>query len=136
MKANMEGYCKDEIKMHLAVVPSSRHIETIEIQEGISVHGSIVAFTVLHRVVGYLEEKAIHSYIEYLKDIDSGVIENVCAPATAIDYLRLPKNANLKDVITVIRGDEGHHCDVNHFASDLHFQGRQLKEAPAPVGYH
>uniref|UniRef100_A0A803LGN0 Ubiquinol oxidase n=1 Tax=Chenopodium quinoa TaxID=63459 RepID=A0A803LGN0_CHEQI len=89
-----------------------------------------------HRVVGYLEEEAIHSYTEYLKDIDSGAIENVRAPAIAIDYWRLPKNATLKDVITVIRADEAHHRDVNHFASDVHFQGRQLKEAPAPVGYH
>lgn len=72
---------------------------------------------VAHRVVGYLEEEAIHSYTEYLKDIDSGKIENVPAPAIAIDYWRLPKDAKLKDVITVIRADEAHHRDVNHFAS-------------------
>lgn len=70
-----------------------------------------------HRIVGYLEEEAIHSYTEYLKDIDSGKIENVPAPAIAIDYWRLPKDATLKDVITVIRADEAHHRDVNHFAS-------------------
>ena len=70
-----------------------------------------------HRVVGYLEEEAIHSYTEYLKDIDSGSIENVRAPAIAVDYWRLPKDATLKDVITVIRADEAHHRDVNHFAS-------------------
>ncbi|CAO2815519.1 unnamed protein product [Amaranthus hypochondriacus] len=91
---------------------------------------------VAHRVVGYLEEEAIHSYTEYLKDIDNGSIENVPAPAIAIDYWRLPKDATLKDVITVIRADEAHHRDVNHFASDVHFQGKKLKEAPAPVGYH
>ena len=34
-----------------------------------------------HRIVGYLEEEAIHSYTEFLKDIDSGAIENVPAPA-------------------------------------------------------
>lgn len=89
-----------------------------------------------HRVVGYLEEEAIHSYTEYLKDIDSGAIENVPAPAIAIDYWRLPKDATLKDVITVIRADEAHHRDVNHFASDVHYQGKELKEAPAPLGYH
>lgn len=72
---------------------------------------------VAHRVVGYLEEEAIHSYTEYLKDIDRGAIENVPAPAIAIDYWRLPKDATLKDVITVIRADEAHHRDVNHFAS-------------------
>ncbi|PRQ36943.1 putative ubiquinol oxidase (non-electrogenic) [Rosa chinensis] len=89
-----------------------------------------------HRVVGYLEEEAIHSYTEYLKDIDGGKIENVPAPAIAIDYWRLPKDATLKDVITVIRADEAHHRDVNHFASDIHYQGKELREAPAPVGYH
>lgn len=89
-----------------------------------------------HRIVGYLEEEAIHSYTEFLKDIDSGAIENVPAPAIAIDYWRLPKDAALKDVITVIRADEAHHRDVNHFASDIHFQGKQLKDSPAPLGYH
>lgn len=89
-----------------------------------------------HRVVGYLEEEAIHSYTEFLKDIESGAIENVPAPAIAIDYWRLSKDATLKDVITVIRADEAHHRDVNHFASDIHFQGKELKEAPAPIGYH
>lgn len=89
-----------------------------------------------HRVVGYLEEEAIHSYTEYLKDIDSGSIENVRAPAIAVDYWRLPKDATLKDVITVIRADEAHHRDVNHFASDIQFQGKELRDAPAPLGYH
>ncbi|CAI9104025.1 OLC1v1002630C1 [Oldenlandia corymbosa var. corymbosa] len=89
-----------------------------------------------HRIVGYLEEEAIHSYTEYLKDIESGAIKNVPAPAIAIDYWRLPKDATLKDVITVIRADEAHHRDVNHFASDIHYQGKELREAPAPLGYH
>ncbi|XP_071691609.1 ubiquinol oxidase, mitochondrial [Rutidosis leptorrhynchoides] len=89
-----------------------------------------------HRIVGYLEEEAVHSYTEFLKDIESGAIENVAAPAIAIDYWRLPKDSTLKDVITVIRADEAHHRDVNHFASDIHFQGKELREAPAPVGYH
>jgi len=89
-----------------------------------------------HRVVGYLEEEAIHSYTEYLKDLEVGKIDNVPAPAIAIDYWRLPANATLKDVVTVVRADEAHHRDVNHFASDIHCQGMQLKESPAPIGYH
>ncbi|MFQ6662287.1 hypothetical protein Gotur_030154 [Gossypium turneri] len=81
-----------------------------------------------HRIVGYLEEEAIHSYTEYLKDIDSGAIENVPAPAIAIDYWRLPKDATLKDVITVIRADEAHHRDVNHFASVRYsFSGKGIE---------
>ncbi|KAK8561381.1 hypothetical protein V6N13_149434 [Hibiscus sabdariffa] len=89
-----------------------------------------------HRFVGYLEEEAIISYTEYLEAIESGEVENVPAPAIAIDYWRLPKDATLKDVITVIRADEAHHRDVNHFASDIQFQGKELREAPAPLGYH
>ncbi|KAL6843782.1 hypothetical protein ACP4OV_026353 [Aristida adscensionis] len=89
-----------------------------------------------HRVVGYLEEEAVHSYTEYLKDLEAGVIENTPAPAIAIDYWRLPADAKLKDVVTVVRADEAHHRDVNHFASDIHYQGLKLKDTPAPLGYH
>ncbi|ESQ31471.1 hypothetical protein EUTSA_v10005697mg [Eutrema salsugineum] len=96
----------------------------------------VVSPRLAHRIVGYLEEEAIHSYTEFLKDIDDGKIENVAAPAIAIDYWRLPKDAKLKDVVTVIRADEAHHRDVNHFASDIRNQGKELREAPAPIGYH
>ncbi|KAM7510668.1 hypothetical protein LguiB_009543 [Lonicera macranthoides] len=70
-----------------------------------------------HRVVGYLEEEAIHSYTEFLKELDKGTIENVPAPAIAIDYWRMPPNSTLRDVVVVVRADEAHHRDVNHFAS-------------------
>ncbi|KAJ0236453.1 Ubiquinol oxidase 2 [Hirschfeldia incana] len=96
----------------------------------------VVSPRLAHRIVGYLEEEAIHSYTEFLKDIDDGKIENVKAPAIAIDYWRLPEDATLKDVVTVIRADEAHHRDVNHFASDIRNQGKELREAAAPIGYH
>lgn len=89
-----------------------------------------------HRIVGYLEEEAIHSYTEFLKELDKGSIENVPAPAIAIDYWRLPPNSTLRDVVMVVRADEAHHRDVNHYASDIHLQGHELKEMPAPLGYH
>ncbi|MCD7452839.1 Alternative oxidase, mitochondrial precursor [Datura stramonium] len=56
-----------------------------------------------HRIVGYLEEEAIHSYTEFLKELDNGNIENVPAPAIAIDYWRLPKDSTLRDVVLVVR---------------------------------
>ncbi|MBA0593802.1 ubiquinol oxidase 2, mitochondrial isoform X1 [Gossypium raimondii] len=98
--------------------------------------GYIISPKFAHRVVGYLEEEAIHSYTEFLKELDNGNIENVPAPPIAIDYWRLPPNSTLRDVVLAVRADEAHHRDVNHFASDIHYQGRQLKEAPAPLGYH
>ncbi|KAJ6376060.1 hypothetical protein OIU77_000934 [Salix suchowensis] len=98
--------------------------------------GYLISPKFAHRMVGYLEEEAIHSYTEFLKELDKGNIENVPAPAIAIDYWRLPPNSTLRDVVEVVRADEAHHRDVNHFASDIHYQGRELKEAPAPIGYH
>ncbi|XAR69202.1 Ubiquinol oxidase [Bertholletia excelsa] len=96
----------------------------------------LVSPKLAHRITGYLEEEAVNSYTEFLNDIEKGEFENVPAPAIAIDYWRLPKDATLKDVIKVIRADEAHHRDLNHFASDIQFQGLELKDHPAPVGYH
>ncbi|GKA82448.1 ARID DNA-binding domain-containing protein [Tanacetum coccineum] len=50
-------------------------------------------------------------------ELDKGNIENVKAPAIAVDYWRLPADATLRDVVMVVREDEAHHRDVNHFAS-------------------
>jgi ubiquinol oxidase len=73
-----------------------------------------------HRVVGYFEEEAIHSYTEYLKDVDSGRLANVPAPNIAIDYWKLASDSRLREVIIVVRDDESHHRDVNHgFADEL-----------------
>ncbi|KAL2611437.1 hypothetical protein R1flu_023129 [Riccia fluitans] len=96
----------------------------------------LLAPRVAHRFVGYLEEEAIYSYTKFLEELDKGKIENVPAPAIAIDYWRLPKNATLRDVVLVVRADEAHHRDVNHYASDIRKEGKQLHEEPAPVGYH
>jgi ubiquinol oxidase len=72
---------------------------------------------IAHRMVGYLEEEAVYSYTQYLKAIDDGRVPNGPAPAIAIDYWRLPKDATIRDVVNVVRADETHHRDVNHFAS-------------------
>lgn len=126
----------------------------------------VISPKLAHRITGYLEEEAVNSYTEFLNDIDAGKFENSPAPAIAIDYWRLPKDATLRDVVFVIRADEAHHRDINHYASvrsymfickmiynircknvnfakiwdycwqDIQFQGRELKEAPAPIGYH
>ncbi|KAK4802735.1 hypothetical protein SAY86_000938 [Trapa natans] len=98
--------------------------------------GYIISPKFAHRVVGYLEEEAIHSYTEFLKELDNGSIENVPAPAIALDYWQLPPDSTLRDVVLSVRADEAHHRDVNHFASDIHYQGHELREAPAPLGYH
>jgi ubiquinol oxidase len=67
-----------------------------------------------HRVVGYLEEEAIISYSQYLKEVEEGRILNIKIPTIAHDYWGLPKEALLADLIQVVRQDECRHRDVNH----------------------
>lgn len=71
-----------------------------------------------HRVVGYLEEEAVHSYTEYLAGVDNGIHANVPVPQVAIDYWKLAPNARLHEVIIAVRADEVRHREVNHELAD------------------
>ena len=73
-----------------------------------------------HRMIGYFEDEAVASYSEYLKLVESGVIENIAAPNLAINYYDMKKDARLSDLIIKVRADEMHHSDTNHkYAEDL-----------------
>ena len=73
-----------------------------------------------HRVAGYFEEEAVHSYTEYLAGVDNGSHANVPAPKIAIDYWKLAPDARLRDVIVAVLADEARHRVVNHrFADEL-----------------
>ena len=67
-----------------------------------------------HRVVGYFEEEAVTSYMQYLEEIDAGRLENTPAPQIAIDYWNLDAGARLRDVVIAVREDEAGHRDRNH----------------------
>jgi ubiquinol oxidase len=67
-----------------------------------------------HRVVGYLEEEAVHSYSQYLAGVENGTYANVPAPEIAIAYWKLAPDARLREVIIAVRADECLHRDVNH----------------------
>lgn len=71
-----------------------------------------------HRLVGYFEEEAVVSYTRYLVEIDEGRVENIAAPAMAIDYWKLAPEARLRDVVVAVRNDEAGHRDVNHAMAD------------------
>ncbi len=71
-----------------------------------------------HRFVGFIEERAIESYNDYLKAVDEGRVENVDAPEIAKKYWNLPDDAKLRDVIIAVRDDEAEHRDVNHALAD------------------
>ena len=74
----------------------------------------LVSQRTAHRIVGYFEEEAVFSYTEYLKELESGRIDDQPAPKIAIDYWNLPLHSTLKDVVRVVRDDEAGHRDVNH----------------------
>lgn len=78
-----------------------------------------------HRVVGYLEEEAIHSYEHYLRLVHSGSHENIPATPLAISYWNLSPHAHLTDMIEATITDEMAHRDVNHRFSD-NKRGTQL----------
>lgn len=78
----------------------------------------LISSKTAHRVVGYLEEEAVHSYTEYLAAVDKGVHVNVPAPKIAIAYWKLAPDARLREVILAVRADEAHHRDVNHKFAD------------------
>jgi ubiquinol oxidase len=71
-----------------------------------------------HRVVGYFEEEATHSYEHFLQLVKDGIHENVPAPEIAISYWNLNKDARLIDVIEATIKDEMLHRDVNHAFAD------------------
>jgi ubiquinol oxidase len=74
-----------------------------------------------HRVVGYFEEEAVHSYETYLRLIHEGVHENIEATPLAKSYWKLKDDARLSDVVEATIKDEMLHRDVNHtFAEDKH----------------
>jgi ubiquinol oxidase len=71
-----------------------------------------------HRLVGYFEEEAVLSYTLYLAEIDEGRHPNPHAPPVALRYWNLPEGTTLRDVILIIRADEAHHRDTNHFMAN------------------
>ena len=76
-----------------------------------------------HRLVGYLEEEACHTYTKILENIDNGNLvlwKSMKAPPQAIEYYGLdPMTATMRDVILSIRADEAVHRSVNHHFSDI-----------------
>ena len=94
---------------------------------------------IAHRMVGYFEEQAVVSYTQYLEEIDSGLIENIPAPTTAIEYYGLSASATLRDVVLSVREDEKGHMDENHAMADLLVitKGEPLGNTPQqPDSFH
>lgn len=75
-----------------------------------------------HRLVGYLEEEAVHTYTVLLQSMDAGHLkhwEKSQAPPEAIEYYNLQSDAMMRDLILMVRADESCHREVNHHFADL-----------------
>lgn len=65
-----------------------------------------------HRFVGYLEEQAIHTYTEMLRQIESGCIDHwktMKAPPDVTKYYSLPEESSYREVVMAVRADEACH---------------------------
>jgi ubiquinol oxidase len=71
-----------------------------------------------HRMIGYFEDEAVKSYTEYLEIVESGKVENIAAPALAIQYYKIGSDSKLSDLIRCVRADEEHHSETNHSYAD------------------
>ena len=74
----------------------------------------------MHRLVGYLEETAVKTYINVIKHMETPGTrlnegwEGKSAPRIAIGYWKLSENAKWSDVLKCMMADECNHRDVNH----------------------
>ncbi|KAK9813159.1 hypothetical protein WJX72_009972 [[Myrmecia] bisecta] len=82
----------------------------------------ILSPRVCHAFVGYLEEEAVRTYTHAIQDLEAGKLPkwtNMPAPDIAIDYWKLGKDANMRDLLLAVRADEACHSHVNHTFSDI-----------------
>lgn len=79
-----------------------------------------------HRLVGFLEEHAVHSYTQMIRRIDDGKLINPPATTLTKEYWGLPDDATLRDALLVIRADEADHRLVNHSLGDEYDKNRGL----------
>ena len=63
-----------------------------------------------HRAVGYFEPEALIS----VNEIDEGRSPNAPASAITIHYRMVAPDVALRNIVMIVRTDEGHHRDINH----------------------
>jgi hypothetical protein len=79
----------------------------------------------MHRLVGYLEETAVKTYINVIKHIDTPGTNlyqewsKKSAPRIAVGYWKLSKDAKWSDVLKCMMADECNHRDVNHTFAEM-----------------
>ncbi len=82
----------------------------------------IFAPRVAHRLVGYLEEEAVKTYTNMIKDLDGGKLpiwEKYPISNDPKRYWELPEEAKMRDLLLAIRADEVNHREFNHHFANL-----------------
>lgn len=82
----------------------------------------IFAPNTAHRLVGYLEEEAVKTYTNMIKDLDAGKLPRWKKMLVSEDpkrYWELPDGSKMRDLIIAIRADEVNHREFNHHFADL-----------------
>lgn len=84
----------------------------------------------MHRLVGYLEEQAVATYVELLKDIDEGKLPAFQEKAAPLgqQYWNLGEDATIRDVFAQMCADEANHMLVNHTFADLTVKEQETGE--------
>jgi ubiquinol oxidase len=90
----------------------------------------LISARTAHRFAGYLSEEAVSGYSQYLAQIESGDRGKQAAPASAIDYWDLPRDASVRDMILAMREDEAIHRDLHHVFADALAEGRDIPDRP------
>jgi hypothetical protein len=91
----------------------------------------LLSYKLAHRFVGYLEEEAVKTYTNIIKELDEGKLpqwKDLDASPEAIKYWALPENAKMRDVILAIRADEVAHREFNHHFADMNKNQKMIKE--------
>ena len=81
----------------------------------------LASYRLAHRLVGYLEEEAVKTYTNLIKEIEEGRLPGFDKPAMpeAIQYWALADNAKYRDIFVAVRADEVAHREFNHHFADI-----------------
>ncbi len=93
----------------------------------------LISARAAHRLAGYLAERAVSGYSDYLAHLSSGESADGPAPESAIAYWSLAPDAKLSDMIVAMREDEAIHRDIHHAFADALATGSALPDRPGPL---
>lgn len=118
--------------------PSTSERLLIAVAQGIFYNADFLLYLIsprtAHRLAGYLAERSVRGYSEFLERLESGAHPDGPAPAPARAYWNLAPDARLSDMILAMREDEAIHRDINHAFADALAAGNVFPDRPTRLG--